>query len=168
MWWPDRRHLLAAAAVILAAALGGCGYAPAYGPNGTAVVARGAVAVEQASDRRTFLLREALLQRLGEPTSPRYALGLEIEVIAEGLGITANNEITRYQLLGTARYTLRDIATGTVAASGEVSGFTGYSTSASTVGGVTARRDAEERLMTILADRIAVRLLGLDPGTGAT
>ncbi|RMH46759.1 MAG: hypothetical protein D6688_04270 [Alphaproteobacteria bacterium] len=163
MWWPDRRRVLVGA-VALATVLAGCGYTPAYGPDGTSAIGRGAVAVEQASDRRTFLLREALIQRLGEPSSPAYALGLEVEVVAEGLGITANNEITRYQLVGTARYTLRDLATGSVATSGQVTGFTGYSTSASTVGGVVARRDAEERLMTILADRIAARLLGFDPG----
>jgi LPS-assembly lipoprotein len=46
--------------------------------------------------------------------------------------------------------------------SGSVDNFTGYSATGTTVATLAAERDAQERLMTILADQIVTRLLTLD------
>ena len=54
---------------------------------------------------------------------------------------------------------LTDTASGAQLGSGVVNSFTGYSATASTVVTLAAQRDAEERLMVILADQVVARLL---------
>ena len=60
--------------------------------------------------------------------------------------------------MGSSDYSLR-AADGTTITSGSVSGFTGYSTTGTTVATEAAEADAEERLAVLLADQIMARLM---------
>ncbi|MWD28536.1 hypothetical protein E0K89_013710 [Aquicoccus sp. SCR17] len=153
---PDRRAFLT---LLAAGGLSACGFTPAYGPSGGAGRLQGQVAVDAPDDRAGYLLVRRLEERLGRAAGARYELGAQVVIDEEGLGISADQRTTRYHLVGEARYALRDAATGLVLQSGQVESFTGYSATGSTVATLAAERDALERLMTILADRITDRLI---------
>lgn len=153
---PDRRVFLS---LLAAGGLSACGFTPAYGPSGGASRLQGQVTVDAPESRAGYLLVRRLEDRLGRGGAGRYTLGAQILIDEEGLGITADQRTTRYNLVGEADFSLRDAGTGQVLLSGNVEGFTGYSATGSTVATLAAERDALERLMTILADRITDRLI---------
>lgn len=74
------------------------------------------------------------------------------------MGITPENAITRYNLLGRVDWTLFG-PDGQRLTGGKVESFTSYSATGSTVAGLAAEEDAAFRLMRILADQIVTRLL---------
>ncbi|MEM9342461.1 MAG: LPS assembly lipoprotein LptE [Pseudomonadota bacterium] len=152
---PTRRTLLLTATAALAA----CGFTPVYGPQGSAEGLRGSIAIDDPSDPAGFALVRQLERRLGLPNSPTYALSADLFVTEKELGITADQEITRFNILGRARFALRDLSTGAIATSGEVDSFTSYSATGTPFATQTAERDAQDRLMVILADQIVARLL---------
>jgi LPS-assembly lipoprotein len=140
-------------------ALAACGFTPAYAPGGTATGLRGAVWVQDPTDRNGFDLVERLEERLGRPETVRYDLAFTITTEAVGVGITTANEISRFNLKGAVDYTLTERATGTRVAGGRVQNFTAYSATGSTVALLAAEEDAATRLMRILADQIVARLV---------
>lgn len=148
----DRRLFLTALL-----ALGACGYTPAYGPGGDAQALRGAVSVAAPSDQASYALVRQLERRLGQPQQVAYDLSYRVETRRLAVGITPEQETTRYHLVGEVNYSLSD-RTGNVLQDGVVKSFTGYAATGSTVSTLTATRDAEERLMIILADQIVNRL----------
>lgn len=150
----DRRTLL-----ISVLALGACGFTPAYGPDGGAQRLQGRVGLTDPEGRDGYLLNQRLQDRLGPPRSVAYGLTVQPTVKETGLGATADGFTTRYQLAGVARFALVDHASGKVLVEGSVNSFTGYSASGSTVATLTARKDAHQRLMVILADMVVDRLV---------
>ncbi|MDJ1009377.1 MAG: LPS assembly lipoprotein LptE [Paracoccaceae bacterium] len=140
------------------AALAGCGYEPVYAPGAVARDLRGAILVDPPSDPTGFVFVNELERRLGEPQAPRYRLTADLAVVQDNIGITADQEITRFRLRGRADYAVLDPATGGRLFDGRAEGFTTYSATATTVATRSARRDAETRLMVILADQIVTRL----------
>jgi LPS-assembly lipoprotein len=151
-------------AILLAPlALAACGFAPAYAPGGPATALLGTVRAQDPTDKNGFDLVERLEERLGRPEAHRYDLAYTITTEAVGVGITTENEITRYNLKGVIEYTLSDRATGARLAGGRVQSFTAYSATGSTVAGLAAEEDAAYRLMRILADQITARLIAISP-----
>ena len=150
-----RRSLLIAPLLLAA-----CGFTPAYGPGGGATRLTGAVRVQDPVDKNGFDLVERLEERLGRPEAARYDLAFTITTESVGVGITADNKITRYNLKGVVDYTLTEQATGTRVTGGRVQSFTAYSATGSTVAQLAAEEDAAYRLMRILADQITARLIG--------
>lgn len=160
MWSSDRRRLLALLAGAAAlAGLAACGFSPAYGPEGGAAAVLGRTEVEAPRNRDEFTLMRRLSGRFGPAEAPLYRLAYRVETDTLGQAITPDNATTRYSLDGTARYALRDAATGAVLIDGQVTSFTSYSATGSTVATYTAEEDARARLMRILADQIVSRLL---------
>jgi LPS-assembly lipoprotein len=149
----DRRSFL-----LSAVALAGCGFQPAYGPNGTASKLRGKVRVEPSDTREGFTLAHALEDIFAQANDEQYVLSFTIKTGEDGLGITTDQEITRYHVTGSAKYTLVRTSDGQTAASGEARSFTAYSATGSTISSITATRDAYDRLMSILADQIAAQI----------
>lgn len=143
--------------------LGGCGFAPAYGPDGAARDLLGRVEVDPPGSREEFELVARLEERLGRPRAARYRLSFRVEIVEEGQAISRTNETNRYQVIGAASYALRDRETGKDLASGRVRGFTAYSATGTAVASVASRRDARARLMRLLADRIVTRLIATAP-----
>jgi LPS-assembly lipoprotein len=139
--------------------LAACGFTPAYAPGGGGDKLLGTIWVQDPSDKNGFDLVERLEERLGRPEGIRYDLAYTITTEAVGVGITTENEITRYNLKGVVEYSLTDRTSGARVAGGRVQNFTAYSATGSTVAGLAAEEDAALRLMRILADQIVARLI---------
>jgi LPS-assembly lipoprotein len=161
----NRRTLL-----MLPLALAACGFTPVYGPGGSGTALYGNVLVQAPeetdtdSETNSYVLVRELEQRLGRGNGGDYTLELKLRTRDEGQAITRSDEITRYSVIGEAGYRLLR-ADGSLAASGEVNNFTGYSAVGSNVETLAGERDAKQRLMVILADQITTELLlaDLDP-----
>ena len=149
----DRRSFL-----IAAVALTGCGFEPVYGPDGGAKGLLGQVQVDGPTENYSYILVRELEDRLGTPTVAKYGLTYAISIERRRSGVTIDGVTNRYELLGEVTYALRDQASNRVLTSGKVDNFTGYSTSGNTVTALAGETDAQERLMTILADLIVAEL----------
>jgi len=150
----NRRFLL-----LTPLALAACGFTPAYAPGGAATKLTGAVRLADPTDKSGFDFVERMEERLGRTQVHRYDLAYSIVTESVGVGITADNRITRYNLKGAIDYTLSDTGTGARIAGGRVQSFTAYAATGSTVAGLAAEEDAGFRLMRILADQIVARLI---------
>ena len=159
MLWhkPNRRSVLAGAL-----ALGGCGFVPVYGTNGTANALNGAIRFQTPLTVAGSRLRSQLEDRLGATTAPQFTLTVTLDIQRDSVAITEDGDITRFTLPGIAIFALRSDAGDTVA-QGTVSSFTSYSATGTTVATQVAEEDAEARLAVILADRIVTRLLATTP-----
>ena len=144
---------------LILALLAGCGFQPAFGPDGPATRLLGSIAVAAPSDKLGFDLVERLEQRLGRGRAPSYALGFAITTRSTGVGITPDNAITRFNITGAVAFALTEVGSGAELASGTVESFTSYSASGTTVSTLAAERDAETRLMRLLADQMVARLV---------
>ncbi|WP_108485261.1 LPS assembly lipoprotein LptE [Oceaniglobus ichthyenteri] len=164
----SRRFLLLALAAVPA-----CGFTPAYGPGGAAHGLRGAITVDAPNDEEGYHLVRRLEERLGAPTTGAYRLSASIAIGQDGLGITPDQDITRYRIRGELTWALRHLASDEIVADGRVRNFTAYSApvfddtrgsiAGNTVSVLTAERDARERLMIILADQLVARLIATAP-----
>ncbi|WP_227285762.1 MULTISPECIES: LPS assembly lipoprotein LptE [Paracoccaceae] len=152
----DRRTVLG---LLAAAPLAACGFSPVYAPGGAGDALRGQILVEPPETRNEFLLVARLEDRLGRAGSPRYALTLDTDVEERGIAVTGSNDITRINLTGTTRFRVVEAGTDVQVHAGSVRTFTAYSTTGSTIATAAAERDAQERLMTALADQIVSNLL---------
>lgn len=152
----DRRTFLALAAALPLAA---CGFTPAYGPGGPAQALNGQVRVDDPKSKNAFDLVERLEERVGRTRQPAFLLSYTISTRTVGQAITPANATTRYQILGSTTFTLRDAGTNAVLTEGTVDGFTAYSAVGTRVESDSSRDDALVRLMRILADRIVTQLV---------
>lgn len=139
-----------------------CGFEPVNAPPTSGGLLQDRVQVTAPSDRSSYLLVQRLEERLGRAAGPIYTLSYDISVKQQGLAVDEEGDVLRFNLVGRADYTLRDQRTGQVALSGSVSQFTGYSATGTTVASLAAERDANRRLMNILADEIVIRLQAAD------
>ena len=151
----DRRTFL----LLAAAALAGCGFTPAYGPQGGGARLLGFVQTDSPKTRDDFALTRRLSERLGPLETARYRLAYTVKTQALGQAITPSNATTRYSLTGTVDYTLHDIGTDAVLMAGKVASFTSWSATGTVVATDSAEEDAHRRLMSMLADQIVTRLL---------
>jgi len=140
-------------------ALAACGFEPIYGTGGSAEGLRGSIIVDDPTTLNSFNLVAQLEQRLGRPQAPVYGMSVVLNVEEKGLAISGSNDITRYNVLGSAVYVLRDLGTDEQVYEGRVNTFTAYSASAQPVATLAAERDANARLMSALANKIATDLL---------
>ncbi|RWR46641.1 hypothetical protein EOW65_13225 [Sinirhodobacter ferrireducens] len=151
----DRRTFL----LLAAAALAGCGFTPAYGPQGGGTRLLGAVQTDSPATRDDFALTRRLSERLGPLETAHYRLAYTVTTEALGQAITPSNATTRYSLAGKVDYTLHDIGTDAVLLTGKVASFTSWSATGTVVATDAAEEDAHRRLMSMLADQIVTRLL---------
>jgi LPS-assembly lipoprotein len=136
--------------------LGACGFAPAYAPGGPGEALRGRVTVEAPDTADGYAIRARLEDRLGLPEAEAGTLSVTVDVAREPAAIDQDGAITRYDLDGTATWSL---STADSTTSGSVDAFTGFSATGSTVATRAAEEDARARLMTLLADAVVARLL---------
>lgn len=153
--WLFKRTILG-----LVLGLAACGFTPVYGPDGAGRTLQNQVVFAAPDERNAQLLMQQLEARLGRAQNASYSLEVALDLTQEGLAIDADGNTTRYNVLGVAAYTLTGAADGAIMASGTVRNFTGYSATGTTVATLASERDAEKRLMNILADMIAERLVG--------
>ena len=145
--------------VLAAAALAGCEFKPVYGPDGTGAALLGQLSLDPPQDRNDYLLQRRIEERLGQATTGAWRLSTQIKTDDIGLGFTTDGDITRYNINGTTDYTLRRTGSSEIFRQGKIQHFTSYSATGTTVATLAAKRDAEVRLMTILADQIIDQLL---------
>ena len=141
-------------------ALTACGFTPVYGPGGAGTALQNRVLVEQPDDRTGFLLVQRLEERLGRAGDPAYRLAVDLALREEARAIDPDGDIRRFHLIGSAAYTLLLSGSDSVVQSATVDNFVSYSATGTAVATLAARRDAQERLMVILADQIVLQLQG--------
>ena len=143
-----RRALLLGGASLLAA----CGFEPVYGPNGAAKDLSGRIEVLPPIDEEGRALTRRLEERLGVPEAPDLLLDADIFITEEQLGVLPDGSISRYNVIGRIDWSLNDGAETVL--TGSEQSFTAYSATSTTVATIIAQRNARERLMSLLADRI--------------
>lgn len=158
----DRRSLLAGIALL--PWLPACGFAPVHGNGGgggnAAHGLRGRVRVEPIESREGFALVGRLEERLGRPEAGAgFALSVTLETSEEEVALSTTNQIDRFNVIGIARFSLHRSGEDEVLVAGVVDNFTSYSATTGTVGTLSAKRDAFDRLARALADQIVARLM---------
>lgn len=131
-----------------ALALAACQAVPLYGSNAAQPQAaiRGelaAIAIPPVGDRLSQIVRNELLFNVsggGVPAAPRYELSLSASASVGGFGVGINQVATVAVV-----YSLADIATGQVAASGRVSASAEFEALNQAFANLSAQQDAEER-----------------------
>ena len=102
------------AAFLILLGLTGCGFTPLYGgeTGGDTSTQLGQVAVSNIPERPGQMLRIALQTKLhadGPPVTEVYALNVYYSVAIADLGVLQDTATTRFQLTGTAKWTLTPI-----------------------------------------------------------
>jgi LPS-assembly lipoprotein len=151
-----------AALLLCTAALSGCGLRPLYGGGESGAVAQvlRSVAVQPIAGQTGWLVRTALVDRLGEPQggAARYRLEVELDDDIEGYGIRGDAAVTRERRTLRARYRLIDLAGGAVVLDATAGSDAGIDVVSSEYATVAAEQTAAERLSQIVADQIVARL----------
>ena len=135
--------------------LAACGFAPALAPSAGGPLP--AFRLAEPSSRNEFLFRAAMEDRIGpaDPSAP--LLGYRITVSESVIAVSRRENARRVQENGAVAWRLTD-ADGTLIASGREEGFTAWSSTGTTLSVRASERDAEERLMRLLADRTVTAL----------
>ena len=149
-----------AALTLALAALASCGYQPALKQGAPADVLTEGIEVAVAGGREGFILEELLLQRLGQSAgSSPYALTARLTVEERDQATPGAGGIDRKSIDGVAEFEIRSAGESGILAAGSVAGTASFSTGAGAVASGAARRDAERRMLTQIADRLYSRLI---------
>jgi LPS-assembly lipoprotein len=157
MWWLRRRLTVWALPLAL---LIGCGFQPAFGPEGGAGALRASIEVQAPKNRDDFDFVRHIEERLGSAGVARYDLRYTISTQTVALGFAQDGAITRYNLTGAVDWQLLERATNQELAKGRAQNFTAWSATGVTIAAVNAQTDASGRLMRILADQVVAQLIG--------
>ena len=160
MSW-SRRGVLLGGALALAA----CGFSPVYAPGGAGSTLFGQIRAADPKTPDEFTFAGRIAERLGPDRDARFALAYKLRVAVVAQAITKDEVTTRYSLNGTANFVLTDSASGAEVTRGQVSTFTSYSTTGTTIATMAAEQDAHERLARMLADQVVTRLMAVDPAS---
>ncbi|MFO1139445.1 MAG: LPS assembly lipoprotein LptE [Paracoccus sp. (in: a-proteobacteria)] len=160
MSW-SRRGVLLGGALALAA----CGFSPVYAPGGAGSKLFGQIRAADPKTPDEFTFAGRIAERLGPDRDARFALAYKLRVAVVAQAITKDEVTTRYSLNGTANFVLTDSASGAEVTRGQVSTFTSYSTTGTTIATMAAEQDAHDRLARMLADQVVTRLLAVDPAS---
>jgi LPS-assembly lipoprotein len=140
--------------------LSGCGLRPLYGGGADGAVAQAltSVAVAPIEGRSGWLVRTALEDRIRSSGTPRYRLQIELDDQITGLGLRADNAITRERRTLRARYQLVDASQNIVVLDATAGADAGIDVVQSEFATIAAEQTALERLSTDLADQILGRI----------
>ncbi|BAK68440.1 hypothetical protein SLG_37650 [Sphingobium sp. SYK-6] len=152
----------APALFLLLASLAGCGLQPMYagGRSGEAARALAGVRVEAIEGKSGWLMRNALNDRLAAmgDGEARYLLKVQLDDRIEGLGVRANDVVTRERRTLRARYQLVDTSSGETVLDDTTGWDAGIDVTSSEYATVAAEDSALERLTEIVADRVLARV----------
>lgn len=150
------------AALLAPVALSACGLQPMYAGGGSGAVAQGLASVEisQIEGKAGWLVRNALLDRLGNASgsTPRYRLDVRLDDKLEGLGLLTDDTIGRERRTLRARYQLVDNSTGEILIDATAGSDAGIDVVSSEYATIAAEETALENLARDVADRIVTRL----------
>jgi len=153
------RALLASLALSMLTA---CGLQPMYAGGGNGAVARGLAAVDVPAipGRAGWLVRNALVDRLGAAgeAAPRYRLDVRLDDRLEGLGVLGDDTVGRERRTLRARYQLIDSATGSILLDATAGSDAGIDVVSSEYATIAAEQTALENLAREVADRMVTRI----------
>lgn len=154
--------------------LTGCGFKPIYGPSSYGssfpnkeehlAVAQdlSLIKISLIPDRKGQILRNSLIHLLtpkGQPGNPKYILEVTLTEATQALGILKDATYSRSQLVFTADFFLRDIATYKILFTSQATTAADYNFVISNQFATTiADDDAHTRGLTLLAQDIARQL----------
>lgn len=148
-------------ALALLLALGACGLRPMYAGGSSGAVATGLTAIQVAPipERAGWLVRNALVDRLGgEASNPAYRLEVELDDGLIAFGLRGDSAVTRERRTLRARYRLVEINTGEVVLDATAGSDAGIDVVSSEYATVAAEQTAQERLATVIADQMMSRI----------
>lgn len=160
----SRRHIpRQAAALLLAALLGACGFQPLYGPgwNSDGAQELASIRISPIADRRGQILRNELMDRLtplGTPATPAYTLVVNLTETTENLSVRRDDTATRANLILTANFKLTKLASDEVVILGSSETVNSFNISEFQFATLSAESDARRRAARELAVDIATRL----------
>lgn len=145
---------------LLLLTLPGCGLQPLYAGGGSGAVAStlGQVEVPAIEGRAGWLVSNALRDRLGDPTSPRYRLDIRLDDQIQGFGVRRDDAVTRERRTLRARYQLVELSNGSVVIDATAGSDAGIDVVQSEYATIAAENSALERLSQIVADEIVARV----------
>lgn len=152
-----------ALALAMLPVLAACGLQPIYagGANGAAAQNLAAIEVPRIEGREGWLVRNALLDRLGQSgqqAAPRYRLDVLLDDDLEGLGLLTDDTIGRERRTLRARFQLVELDGGKILADATVGSDAGIDVVSSEYATIAAEESALENLAREVADRIVTRL----------
>lgn len=161
-----RRALALSGAALALAALSGCGLQPMYagGGNGAVAQALRTVAVPPIEGQAGWLVRNALVDRLGGDaaatgdSAARYRLEVRLDDRLEGLGLLGDDTIARERRTLRARYQLIDATDGAIVLDATAGSDAGIDVVSSEYAVIAAEQTALENLAKVVADQIVTRL----------
>ena len=135
-----------------------CQITPTFGPQGGAVRFYNAVELDAPSSRFEYLFYQSMDERLKDRENGEFQLAYSVSNSTRRGGIDSTGRAHRVLVSGSAGYTLRKVGEKQAISTGSVSGFVGYSSLATSVAAEASRRDADQRLARILADKVVEEL----------
>ena len=143
-------------------ALGGCGLRPLYsgGSGGAVAQTLGSVTVASIDGQSGWLMRNKLVERLGEGGSgtATYRLDVTLDDNLTSFGVRGNQAATQERRTLRARYQLVDLRNGTVVLDSTAGSDAGIDIVSSEYATVAAEQTALENLTGIVADQITARV----------
>ena len=131
----------------------------AGGASGAVATSLGSIQVAPIPERAGWLVRNALVDRLGGETgNPAYRLEVELDDNITGFGIRGDSSVTRERRTLRARYRLVDANTGQVVLDATAGSDAGIDVVSSEYATVAAEQSAQERLAQVIADQMVSRL----------
>ena len=147
------RFFLIARAVTLTLFTASCGFTPVYAPATGTQQAFSDIEIDEPRNEQSYLFVREMEDRLGRASDAGKLLKYEIKI--RGEGIESDSDLRRF--VGAVAYRLIEKDTKKVLTTGSVDSFAGYSVSDGLF--ISAREDAIERLIVILADQVTRELM---------
>jgi LPS-assembly lipoprotein len=152
----------ALAALLLPLLLAACGLQPMYAGGAKGVVAQGlsGVDVSPIEGKAGWLMRNALVDRLGEGKgrTSRYRLDVRLDDSLEGLALLSNDTVVRERRTLRARYQLVDLSDGQIVLDASDGSDAGIDVVSSEYATIAAENTALENLTKDVADRIVTKV----------
>ena len=152
-------------AVVLAPLLlAACGLQPMYAGGGNGAVAQGLASVQVSAieGRAGWLVRNALVDRLGatkgQAGTARYRMDVRLDDTLEGLALLSNDTIGRERRTLRARYQLVDLSSGEIVLDATAASDAGIDVVSSEYATIAAENTALENLSRDVADRIVTNV----------
>lgn len=148
----------------LALTLSACGLQPMYAGGGNGAVAQGlaAVQVPPIEGKAGWLMRNALVDRLGSNNvasgAARYRLDVRLDDRLASLGLLSDDTIGRERRTLRARYQLVDLASGDILLDATAGSDAGIDVVGSEYATIAAENTALENLAREVADQIVTKL----------
>ncbi len=150
-----------ALALSLLPLLASCALRPIYagGASGPVASSLSAISVAPIPDRAGWLMRNALVDRLGgENEGAAYRLEVNLDDDISSYGIRGDRSVTRERRTLRARYRLVRASSGLVLLDATAGSDVGIDVVSSPYATVAAEQTALERLSKVVADQIVARL----------